>query len=171
MRMGSDKGLLLYKGKPMISYSVELLKGFCSDILISTNSSQYDEFGFETVSDVYPNAGPLGGLYSCVLKSNTKSNICLPCDTPELSQNIIEKLITENDGSSCIVPYTVAPEPLISLYPTSILNVLETMLHEGEYRMTEIFKRYPTRFVQFSNDPLIPNGSFRNVNTPKDLNF
>lgn len=168
-RMGSDKGLLPYKGKPMISYSIDLLSEFCSTILISTNSTHYDSFGHQTVSDIYQDAGPLGGLYSCLLKSKSHLNLCLPCDTPQLSSNIIQRLIDESDGNYCIIPYTSAPEPLISIYPSSIITILEEMLNEGEFRMTEIFRRFPTKFIQFTDDPLFPVGDFRNVNTPKDL--
>lgn len=168
-RMGTDKGLLPYKGKLLISYSIDLLSQFCSPILISTNSSDYDSLGYQTVNDIHKNKGPISGLYSCLLQSKSKINICLPCDTPDLSPNIIERLIEESDGNTCIVPFTNAPEPLISLYPSSIIETLGKMLEQGVYKMTEIYTRFPTKFIQFNDDLSIMNNDFRNVNTPKDL--
>jgi molybdenum cofactor guanylyltransferase len=40
-RMGTEKGLVLFKGKPLIRYSIEVLEKICSEIIISANSDCY----------------------------------------------------------------------------------------------------------------------------------
>ena len=56
-RMGQDKGLMLFRGKQMVQYSIELLNLFTSQILISSNNQDavlpWHEKGFEPLFGVY----------------------------------------------------------------------------------------------------------------------
>jgi molybdopterin-guanine dinucleotide biosynthesis protein A len=71
-RMGQDKGLMLFRGKQMVQYSIELLNLFTSQILISSNNQEYNQFGFPVVSDIYKECGPIGGLHAAVLPWHEK---------------------------------------------------------------------------------------------------
>jgi len=41
-RMGYEKGLIFFNGKPMIEYSVSVLSQFCDEILICANNPCYN---------------------------------------------------------------------------------------------------------------------------------
>ncbi|HPG34509.1 MAG TPA: molybdenum cofactor guanylyltransferase, partial [Lentimicrobium sp.] len=60
-RMGTDKGLMIFQGKPLVMYSIDLLSMFCGRILISSNNPEYAKFGYEIIADELPGAGPMAG--------------------------------------------------------------------------------------------------------------
>ena len=78
-RMGTDKGLMTFQGKRLVEYAIELLQPFCSEIIISTNQAGYEGFGFKTVSDVYRDCGPVGGLHAALSESNYDYNLIVSC--------------------------------------------------------------------------------------------
>lgn len=169
-RMGYDKALALYKGSPMITYSIKLLKPFCKRILISTGNPLHKAFGLETIGDVYKNTGPMGGIFSCLLQSMTQANICLPCDVPEMKPEIIENLLSLYTGNSCVVPLTPKPEPLIAIYPQEVTPLIQQLIKKKIYRMTEIFEKFPVTYADLSGLNLQnPKMYFANVNNPDDL--
>ncbi|HLO89970.1 MAG TPA: molybdenum cofactor guanylyltransferase [Lentimicrobium sp.] len=168
-RMGNDKALTLYKGEPMISYSIKLLQPFCNRILISTTNSRHKEFGFETIEDLYPDTGPMGGLFSCMAQSRTQANICLPCDVPEMRPEIIERLFGVYDGTSCIIPLTPKAEPLIAIYPRETTPVMLKLIQSGKYKMTSIFENFPVTYVDMHMFNSNHKSAFANINKPDDL--
>ena len=56
-RMGTDKGFLVYDGKPFVQHSIEALKPLVSNIIIVSNDEDYDVFGFNRIQDVIKNRG------------------------------------------------------------------------------------------------------------------
>jgi molybdenum cofactor guanylyltransferase len=169
-RMGIDKGLMIYQGKHMVSYSINLLSAFCSRVLISTSNPNYKAFNLETIPDLIPGSGPLGGLYSCLTQSTTEINICLPCDLPFMKPHIIEQLLQSYDGTSCVVPLTPLPEPLVAIYPLSVLPVLKELIENGKYRMTDIFRLFPVKYKSLKDFKGTNNQlCFANINSPDDI--
>ncbi len=169
-RMGVDKGLMLYQGKPMISYSISLLKHFCSRIIISTSNTKYEDFGLPIISDSFPNAGPLGGLYSVLKESTTDINICLPCDLPKMKVEVLRHMLSASSSTHCVVPLTPQPEPLVAIYPSGVLPILHQLLTEGNYKMTEIYNHFPVHYIpleEFPGSDIIT--CFTNLNSPADL--
>lgn len=170
LRMGEDKGLILYNGRPMITYSIDLLKQFCSRILISTANPAYQVFGYRTIPDTFAGIGPLGGLYSCIKESTSKINICLPCDLPKMQSGIIDYMLLASDGKQCVVPLTPYPEPLVAIYPSIVSPVMHQLITKGNYRMTGIFENFPVHYLPLEEFPGDNNLiCFSNFNTPSDL--
>lgn len=168
-RMGIDKGLMPYRGKAMIEYSIDALLPFCNSILISTSKVEYSRFGFNLVDDEIPESGPIGGLYSCLKRSNTPLNVCLPCDVPNISREVVEFLIKQADVNKCVVPVTNGAEPLIAVYPLHVLDTLKELIDSGMLRMTEIFNRFPTAFIPLNEFPAgVEPSNFSNINRPDD---
>ncbi len=171
LRMGSDKGLIPYKGKPMISYSIDLLSKFCGRLLLSSSSDIYDSFGLERIPDIIQNSGPIVGLLSCLRVSKTNINFCLPCDTPGIPSEVIGYLLKEafNNPGKCIIPLTPMPEPLIAVYPTGVASLLETLITSNEYRMTKIFEQFPVKYIPLEKFPSGNKDIFLNINTKNDI--
>jgi molybdenum cofactor guanylyltransferase len=169
-RMGTDKGLLLYNGKPMIQYSIDLLSSFCERIVISTSNPAYNVFGLETIPDLVPQLGPMGGLYSCLKASKTSVNLCLPCDIPQMNLSVLNQLVEKSDIISCIVACTPYPEPLVAIYPLTVISVIEQLINTGNYKMADIFNLTPVKYIpleEFHGENI--EKYFTNMNTPTDL--
>src|ERR1700761_8141432 len=67
-RMGRDKALLTFRGRPMVEIAVEKLRGFCSAVSIAGNREDLSSFApvvTETRVDCGPAAGIEAGLQAC----------------------------------------------------------------------------------------------------------
>jgi molybdopterin-guanine dinucleotide biosynthesis protein A len=169
-RMGVDKGLMMYQGQHMVTYSIQILSALFTRVVISTSNPDYKVFNLETIPDIYPGSGPLGGLYSCLSQSNSEVNVCLPCDLPFMKSHIIEQLLESYDGKSCVIPLTPLPEPLVAVYPLSVLPVLKELIEKVNYRMTDIFRNFPVRYISLREFKGTDNHRyFANINSPGDI--
>lgn len=66
-RMGADKGLLLFKGKPLIERVIEQLYPLFKTICIVSNNREYERFGLQVIEDLIKDIGP-GRGHSCFIK-------------------------------------------------------------------------------------------------------
>ena len=92
-RMGTDKGLLKLNGKSMVEYVIDALTEMCSRVLIVSNNIEYRRYGIDVVKDIYEDKGPLGGLYSGLMNSNSQVNICVSCDIPNVNADVFKFLL------------------------------------------------------------------------------
>ena len=76
-RMGRDKALIQLDKHKMIKKVITLIRPFCNELLISANKNIYHEFGYEVIKDKHKRIGPLGGIISCLNKSNTELNLII----------------------------------------------------------------------------------------------
>ena len=172
VRMGTDKGLLIYHGKPLVKYSIDLLSLFCDRILISSNNPEYSKFGYEVIPDEMPGAGPMAGIAACLSSSLTELNLILSCDMPFLDKAVIDKVLTLRDEFAFVVPLdnNGRPEPLCALYRQSSLPVFNSLLQQGSFRMTGLYHYAPVRFIKPEEYPVeYQERWFSNFNTKDDL--
>ena len=169
-RMGTDKGLMVFKGKQLVEYPIELLHPFCSNIIISTNQSAYKKFGLTTVPDIYRNRGPVGGLHAALNKTDFDFNIVLACDVPFVESELFKFLLKESDGFDAIVPqHSGGFEPLVAVYRKKIASQFENNLLNGNYKLLQILRSSRVKFVNVDHLLLKYPRMFDNLNSPEDL--
>lgn len=129
-RMGEDKALMKVGTKTIIEIMIDKLKPFCNEIIISADEiDKYSQFGFKVVPDKFKNSGPLAGIYSSLLESNTERNFIISCDLPLVSQKIVERLINYNSSKEIILPVTDGKyHQLCGVYSKSVLENTESIL-------------------------------------------
>ena len=88
-RMGSDKGLVKIAGKEMIRRCIENLKPLQKEIIIITDSAQYEKFGCPLIADKIKNNGPAQGIVTALEHSQTEKNLIVSCDMPLVSNLMI----------------------------------------------------------------------------------
>jgi len=93
-RMGTDKGLVKFKGNPMISHIIEILDKLNLKTSIVSSNEEYLKFGKPVYKDVIPNKGPLGGLYTALEYSQAPMVLLLACDMPSINSKGIQSLMT-----------------------------------------------------------------------------
>ena len=54
-RMGTEKGLILYKNKPFVKHIIEAMKPLVNNIIIICNTRAYERFGFKCYEDLIKN--------------------------------------------------------------------------------------------------------------------
>jgi len=122
-RMGTDKALLRYHDSNQLVHTAELLKPFCSEVLISCRNDQakqYAEFGIPILTDSYLDIGPLGGLLSAQKHNPDSAWIMLACDLPFLDGVTVQQLIDERNpfrfATALCSPESGRPEPMAACY-------------------------------------------------------
>jgi len=165
-RMGSDKGLMLYNEKPLIQYSIDVLQHFCSEMLISTQNTEYVQFGFPLVHDLIPECGPMGGIYSTFKFTKAEFLLVLACDMPFVTPETIEKLLENRSDFDCVVPRIGDKlEPLCAVYSRSLFSKIESRIKTGNLSMHGLIMESNYKLVDFEDD--LPD--FRNLNTPEEF--
>ncbi|KQQ75732.1 molybdopterin-guanine dinucleotide biosynthesis protein A [Xanthomonas sp. Leaf131] len=89
-RMGQDKALLPWRGRPLLEHMQTLLRNAgARDVLISG-----DRPGYAGIADAQPDLGPLGGLASVIDRvADAATLIVVPVDMPLLSKPLLDRLL------------------------------------------------------------------------------
>lgn len=182
-RMGEDKALMKVGTKTIIEIMIDKLKPFCNEIIISADEiDKYSQFGFKVVPDKFKNSGPLAGIYSSLLESNTERNFIISCDLPLVSQKIVERLINYNSSKEIILPVTDGKyHQLCGVYSKSVLENTESILsaevekrrrgegEKGRKRNTAVKRLLEISKVEFVDVTSISgDNEFLNMNTVED---
>jgi molybdopterin-guanine dinucleotide biosynthesis protein A len=173
-RMGEDKSLMLFKGKPLIMYAVEALSPLCEMVIISSNLQVYNFTGCEVWPDELPVKAPINGLYSCLKRSKTDWNIILTCDMPFIGSQMFGYLLNQAHGDDAVIPVhgQGMVEPLCGLYNRSTLNVLEYRVKVEQYSILKLLHSIRCRYVNIGPDQEFYNNQlFSNLNSPADLDM
>jgi len=167
-RMGQDKGLIPVNGKPMVQHLINATKPLKLKTIIIANNSNYDAFGIPVYKDIYQDSGPLGGIHSGLINSQTSRVIVLSCDTPFVSTEFIEYLIKIANTHDIIIPkHGSKTHPLIGIYSENILNVLNESINNNKLKVMELIKKTSHSIHTVTSE--FPEGIFENINTKKDL--
>ncbi|NTV83283.1 MAG: molybdenum cofactor guanylyltransferase [Bacteroidales bacterium] len=171
-RMGMEKGLVIYKSQPLIHWSVAVFKEICDEILISSNSDCYRHLGFKVVPDIYPDCGPMGGIYSCLKNSTNDINLVLSCDMPFVTNEIFDHLLEKRGHSLICVPWHEQDmyEPLCGVYHNGALIKMNDFITGKNYKLPDLFKNIPFMPVRISEiEPPLNKHYFLSINSPNDL--
>jgi len=171
-RMGTDKGLQLLCGKPLIHYTIQVLSEFCSSIIISTSSDAYQSFGYKTVADEIPGIGPMGGIYSALKQSKTEKNLVLSCDLPFVSKELLSFIIKNSNKYQVTVPWEGNQhyEPLCGFYHLSVLESMNIFIQKGNYKLPDLFEEISINKLGINNKlDFYTENLFMNVNSKDDL--
>src|SRR5260221_5822818 len=94
-RMGRNKALLEFRGRPMIGRQIELLSPLFDEILIGANDAQaYAGFHVRVVPDLLAERCSLTGVHALLTAAKGPRVFVVACDMPFLNGALIEKLLT-----------------------------------------------------------------------------
>jgi molybdenum cofactor guanylyltransferase len=163
-RMGTDKAMLPFGGRPLIEHVARQVRPMFAEVLLSVAAgADYGFLGHRMVTDRQPGQGPLMGIASALAASRHDLNLIVSCDMPEVPADVVGRLLRaarEADGAVAVGP-DGHPEPLLAVYRRSMLASAETALASGARRVVSMFDGCRVRHVP------VPAG-FRNLNTPAE---
>ncbi len=170
-RMGSDKGLLDFRGRLLAEYPLALLQKHCGTIIISSNNPEYGQFGYPVVADERMDCGPAGALATTLKQTNSNWNLVLACDLPYLNDELAALLLRQVAGEAkAIVPvHRKGMEPLAALYHKDLQPVFGQALHEGVFALHRILSQVPTLKVDAAQLLQQQPRLFSNMNSPEEL--
>ncbi len=125
--MGQDKGSMIIQEKPMILHILDKLNYKINDAVIVLNDVErvaiyeellnqysedtiYNKFDYKIsfVDDEIKGKGPLSGIMTGLKNIKTNHAIVLPCDSPYIEPNYIDKmfkLLEETDFPDALIPF------------------------------------------------------------------
>lgn len=172
-RMGTVKGMVPFRGRPLIDYAIGLLGEFSGEIMISANTSDYNDFGIKVVKDITPNIGPMGGIHSCLRESTTPVNIVLSCDMPFVTPEVIRHLLDHSRDALVTVPWygNEHYEPLCGIYHKDSIPEMEKLIRQGNYKLPDLFKKIQVNRLEVNREHPVMNWPqiFFSINSPEDL--
>lgn len=169
-RFGRDKGLYHLNQKYMVEYAIDLALEFTSELIISANQEDYEQFGYPVIRDTYPDLGPMGGLYSAINASKLDINLILPCDSPFISKELIQKLIIAYNNEEVMIFKTSDGKrhPLIGFYHKNILKNLLEHIENKKLKLIDFISTTQHKIIEIEEqNPL--NKCFQNFNYEKDI--
>ncbi len=163
-RMKSDKGLLALGKSLFIERIINAVKPLVKHIIIVSNSSHYDEFGYKRVNDLIKDSGPVAGIYTGLKYSKTDYNLVLSCDIPLITTEVLEQLIINTDEHSDVIQIASQGRtmPLIALYRKRCVSVFSDLLNKGNKKLKYAVNQLNTKTIEI--DTLTSN-QIRNINT------
>ena len=175
-RMGQDKGLMLFRGQPLVQRVVQRLDGLGSEILVTTNHPEgYAFLGVPLVGDRIADYGALGGLYTALSAAAGPLVAVVACDMPFISLPLLLAAagILLEDEFDAVVPHPEdGLQPFHAVYRReACLPLIEEAIAAQKRRVDAWFgaaRLYFLRGVEISRSD--PSGlAFLNVNTPEEL--
>lgn len=164
-RMGCNKCLLPYGGRPLIEHVCAQLRPLFPEILVSANETEtYAFLGLTVVPDTIAGRGPLGGMAAALAQSPYDWNFVVAADIPDIPPELVAELYGHRKGHTCVVPVS-APgrcEPLFAFYHRELLPELQERLASGRFRAQALADlpgacQYP-----------LAESTLRNFNTPDE---
>lgn len=171
-RMGTDKGLLDFNGKKLVEIVVEILSRVCDKIIISANNADYDFMGYPVVKDMYPNCGPIGGIYSALKHSTTLHNLVLSCDMPLIKTALLADLLYIKKEFEVVVPWHGDQkfEPMCAYYHKNVTNVFYEFIKQSNFKIPDTFEKLKTHKFKINRTlDYYSKELFFNINSKKDL--
>lgn len=172
--MGRSKALESICGKSLIQRVIERLKPIGSQIIVVTSEDYFDlavDPGAETRVDIYPGKGPLGGIYTGLVASESLASLVVACDMPFLNIELIRYMIRLSPGFDAIVPRLERVEPLHAVYSKSLLDAMRSCIEHNQLGVSRFLNTVHTRYVEQAEcrrfDPQLL--SFFNINSQEDL--
>jgi len=125
------------------------------------------------LADLYPGKGPLGGIYTGLLASQSLHSIVVACDMPFLSTELLRYMIEQCGDFDAVVPRLGEgmAEPLHAIYSKSCLEKMKRWLEHNQLGVHSFLKTVRVRYVEREEsqrfDPQLL--SFFNINYQSDL--
>jgi len=175
-RMGEDKALKTFLGRPLIQRVVERLTSIADEIIVTTNRpDNYRFLNLRLFSDIKPDRGALGGLYTAIASATHPTVAVVACDMPFASATLVEtmsRLLVDEEADVVIAKSEEGYEPLHAVYRReTCLPAIESAIAADQWKVISWFPQVKVRVLTSEEIKLSdPQGlAFWNVNTPEEF--
>lgn len=179
-RLGTEKALIEFGGRPLICWTVERLRKACEELVIVSRNKDQEAVLRELVCDAVftrdkiQGFGPVAGLFSGLSFASGDFAFATGCDLPFLNVRAVEMLFDFAEGYDGAVP--IKPkgflEPLHAVYHREKMSLACKMaLEKGERRIHVPLKMLDVNYVpvdllRAADQQLL---TIFNINTTEDL--
>src|SRR5688572_15613696 len=175
-RMGEDKALKTFLGRPLIQRVIDRLTPVADEIIVTTNRPEdYLFLNLRLFTDLKPGRGALGGLYTAIASASYPIVAVVACDMPFASSMLIEtasRLLVEEEADVVIAKSEDGYEPLHAVYRReTCLPAIESAIDANQWKVIAWFPKVKVRVLTPEEmKQADPSGlAFWNVNTPEEF--
>ena len=148
-RMGTDKSLLDYHGRPQRYYMYTMLATLCDETFISCNKHQATAIDkpYKTVVDApaYEGNGPMAGLLTAFDLYSGTDWLIAGCDHPYKTRHALNAFIKSIDTTKTAAAFYNAKdkvyEPMLAWYSYPALDELKKMFAGKEYSLQHFLRK------------------------------
>ncbi len=171
-RMGRNKALLSFRGRPLVESVYRTMTELFSEVVVVTNQPQeYDFLPCVKIPDIHVGLGSLAGIHAALAWSTNTRIFVVACDMPYLDAGLIRNLAGLLGDEAALVPESDAGlEPLHAFYAKKMLPLLDGALAAGRVRIIDLIEEVGARVVPAEEVARLSVGAepFLNINTPEE---
>ncbi len=175
-RMGEDKALKTFLGRPLIQRVVARLAPIADELIVTTNRPEdYRFLDLPLFPDLKPGRGALGGLYTAIASASHPIVAVAACDMPFASASLLEaasRLLVEEEADVVIPKSDEGYEPIHAVYRrATCLPAIEASIDADQWKVIAWFPQVKVRVLTPDEiERYDPSGlAFWNVNTPEEF--
>ena len=169
-RMGRDKALLTLNGETWLERAVRCLSSVCSRVRVIGPRRHPSMTTLSAVDDLAPGFGPLMGIYTGLMVSETRLNLFVSCDMPFLDSSALSELLNcWQDGAeaACYANADGTLQPLPLVCDARATRSIGRLLNQKRLSLTGWILGSPHRTAAIRDSQLA--FSLENINTPEAL--
>jgi len=174
--MGEDKALKPFLGRPLIQRVIDRVSPIADELIVTTNRPMdYSFLDHRLVSDLIPDRGALGGLYTAVASATHPQVAVVACDMPFASARLLEgmsSLMVQKEADVVITKSDGGYEPIHAVYRReTCLPAIEAAINADKWKVIAWFPQVNVcELSEEELNSLDPDGlAFWNVNTPEEF--
>lgn len=170
-RMGENKAFLKVNSETFIEATLKKFDCYDERIIVANDPELYQFEGVKTLKDIYPDMGPVCGLYTGIKAASNETCVVLTVDTPFISLELMTYLASLAASVDAVIPrINGRQQPLCAIYNKSSLPVLKKALERDERKVGKVLELMTIKSV--SEEALKHLGDleylFENINTPEE---
>lgn len=172
-RMGTDKALLVHRGRRLVDGSVGALREVCDDVVVARGRRRIPGLeGIRQVPDAPADVGPLGGLAAGLAAADHDLAFVLAVDLPTPDVALLEALVARWQGEAAIIPSCGdRPQPLHAVWSTAAAPGLAMLAAARIRSVIDAARELDALFLDDAQTAsLVDHDRWAwNVNRPSDL--
>ncbi|TNE58254.1 MAG: molybdenum cofactor guanylyltransferase [Bacteroidetes bacterium] len=170
-RMGQDKGLLSWHGKPQREYLVDLLSALNIPTFISCRADQVDGLqGYPLIVDQLEGKGPLAAVHAAFSRFPDVAWLVVACDMPLLDTDTIRYLLKHRNPEAPATAFQApafsdaSPDPLLAIWEPAMFGIVRERL-EADVRCARKALIHAGVHLLMPPRPEV----LSNINTPEEM--
>lgn len=165
-RMGQDKALLNYHGKPQVNYVHDLLLPYCENIFVSLREDQatlpvYQSFKSLIDAPEFKDKGPIGGILTALTSYPNVAWLVLACDLPFVTGTTIATLLAKRNPSTVATAFRSTtnqlPEPLCAIWEAFSLDKVLSLYQQGIFCPRKALIKLDAHIINQDNPQWLDN--------------
>jgi molybdopterin-guanine dinucleotide biosynthesis protein A len=170
-RMGHNKALLDFRGKPLIQHQIDVLSLLFEEVIIGANDpAPYLPFNLRVVPDLLSERCALTGIHALLMGARRPRVFVVACDMPFLNPALIERMLATQEPDVIVPESDRGLEPLHAVYDRRCIDAIEESARQGRWKVSDFFAsvQVERRRVRDADWMVDGRSPFTNANTPDE---